>query len=1420
MFVRASRLKLNQNAHQQVHLSPNDLYLPWLCPALFTDRHHPRASSTFTRWQPVRKNPVAVAELKRFAPSASAETRGLASAITLDYASPAPDYVPFENQAHSQLPKDFHFHWMETNKSPPSDYPGSSAPLIIKDSLITRSPRFRSLDAITSELHDIVSTMKACLHVGRFERAATLMQRLNSLYKPDAPALLAAHKDYIREFVWKVISARDQDLLNKLQNWFEVGLRGQGIIPDADIYALMIQAALQDISSSKSSRSVRRYLHLADESGLRDELMNALLTILNEQDVGRVTRIDPPPPNSVPQASPLHSKSSPLKTFSNESYSQLPEVRPVDSSLAGWRALRQSLSIFSNPSDLPPLNTTEGTPEENAKRLGIERQLRIEQDTYESAVDRWRSDAQQLKRIGINGALKHNSFGTIMWDWHQALEPAIRKEIKLANEAEGKPLKKAADEDRCHYGPFLQYLDPKKISAITIVQSMTILATAPSGDRGVPLTRVVMKIGDAIQDESIAQHLRKTRSNRNQISRQASGPEGLTEQSKTKSQNVLTLLSDSPSTSGQAQQIREGQRWSSSIRARVGAVLLAKFIESAKISVHRKEASTGRMLSESQPALFHRFLYGTGRRIGMLSLNSSIYSQLAREPIATSLTQKYLPMLIEPKPWTGYREGGFLTSTEPMVRLPQEHEQGKRYCSMAVASGDMTQISAGLDVLSKTPWHINGPVFEVMLEAWNSGEAIGGIAPDNPDVEYPPEPALEDKRAYASYLRQVKAISNEKASYKSERCNQNFQMDIARAYRKETFYFPHNIDFRGRAYPMPPFLNYMGADLARGMLTFGIGKPLGTNGLRWLKIQLANVFGYDKASFEERVSFVEDHLQDISDSADQPLAGQRWWLQAEDPWQCLAACKELRSAMKSPDPQNYVSKLAIHQDGTCNGLQHYAALGGDSSGAKQVNLEPGDRPSDIYSGVAELVRAAVAEDAKGDHELAKYLAGKVTRKVVKQPVMTNVYGVTFMGAKLQVVKQLKDLYPDMPQGRTVNYSAAGLYIARKIFQALANMFNGAHDIQYWLGECANRITTAVTPEQIHRMEAALTGNLKEPSEFRKKPLTRKEDRGHKDELLSFKQSVIWTTPLKMPVVQPYRKAQGEKIHTILQQITLNRPSLADPVDKRKQLQAFPPNFIHSLDATHMILSALQCQKQGLTFTAVHDSYWTHAADVETMNQTLRDTFITMHSEDIIGRLGAEFATRYRDCMYMAAVKGQSHIGKRITAWRCERGLHTSQSYTQLHSQKVQKIAVDEIMLERQRQKLLASSKPEERKEGEEMVTPYSIFEQGNGEADLAVEESLEDVALVGHVYSARENKLQADEKLEVGDEGNIGSTITALGDELLDLKLDDEAGVEPVKVGIKAKAEKTRAKYSRTVWLWRPLTFPPVPKKVMHFPFS
>ena len=810
--------------------------------------------------------------------------------------------------------------------------------------------------------------------------------------------------------------------------------------------------------------------------------------------------------------------------------------------------------------------------------------------------------------------------------------------------------------------------------------------------------------------------------------------------------------------------------------------------------------------------------------------------KMSRAPMSPSLA-KHLPMLTVPKRWVGFREGGFLEQAVGVIRLDHDDLQARRYAISASENGDMSKVFSGLDVLAKTPWKINRGVFDVMVEAWNSGEAIAKIPPENPIVDLLPEPPQSAPIGERlKWLRKVKEAENYKGGLRSQRCFQNFQLEVARAFLDETFYFPHNVDFRGRAYPMAPFLNHMGADNARGLLTFAERRILGPNGLWWLKIHLANVFGYDKASFQERLEFTENRLPEIIDSAKNSLHGGRWWLTAEDPWQCLAACKELAAALELDDPTSFRSSLAIHQDGTCNGLQHYAALGGDAAGAKQVNLEPGDRPSDIYTAVAETIKAEVKEDATNGHILAVHLDGKITRKVVKQTVMTNVYGVTFVGAKNQVRKQLDGILTTFPDTPSVNRNTAAGYIAKKIFTSLAKMFNGAHDIQYWFGDCAGRICSSISPYQIEAIKREQKNEI-QPSMFNKK--IRQLRGGPKIEPNAFTTGVIWTTPLKMPVVQSYSKKSLGRVNTNFQLISIQNPSIMDPVHKAKQLQAFPPNFIHSLDGTHMFLTALKCDHIGLTFAAVHDSFWTHAGDIDTLNKITRDAFIRMHSENIIERLRVEFETRYKGHMQLASVHQQTEVGKKIRAWR------RAQGHGEINSNKSPE-RTRELLLEMRRIELLASTDPEERIKGDKMVTPGSIYKQSSADAENLAPSSEMPVTL-GQV-SSRQVKLKANERLEVGDLENAEPVVAGDAQVAAVTKADEmdaegqedaivsEAGTVPVadeydpfteapkddfdatwirraEERRKELANERRKKNAKT-YLWVPLTFPPVPKKV------
>lgn len=64
---------------------------------------------------------------------------------------------------------------------------------------------------------------------------------------------------------------------------------------------------------------------------------------------------------------------------------------------------------------------------------------------------------------------------------------------------------------------------------------------------------------------------------------------------------------------------------------------------------------------------------------------------------------------------------------------------------------------------------------------------------------------------------------------------------------------------------------------------------------------------------------------------------------------------ELSAAMKQQNPEDYICHLHVHVDGSCNGMQHYAAFGRDENGGRQVNLADSERPGDVYTAILKLV---------------------------------------------------------------------------------------------------------------------------------------------------------------------------------------------------------------------------------------------------------------------------------------------------------------------------------------------------------------------------------------------------------------------------------------------------------------------------------
>ncbi|XBW38252.1 hypothetical protein QEN19_003841 [Hanseniaspora menglaensis] len=723
----------------------------------------------------------------------------------------------------------------------------------------------------------------------------------------------------------------------------------------------------------------------------------------------------------------------------------------------------------------------------------------------------------------------------------------------------------------------------------------------------------------------------------------------------------------------------------SEVEINVGATLLDIFLERCTVTLFTK------LRNEKFEVAALKRSYETSETgaVGILNFHPSVVKKMIHTKESAPVTLHLLPMLCSPKKWTNHEDGGYLTTRNSLLRTNKNVEQLNYLKQVCCEEGSKIPIVlSGVNTISRTAWTINKDVLKVILHLWNTGKEFGSIPPANFfNLTDPKNPNnlmnldINDETILpAVKFAKKKELNNMRQKFFSIRCTESYKIELARAFCGEKMYFPHTLDFRGRAYPINVYLNQLGNDLSRGLIKFWEGKPLGDRGLTWLKIHLGNCFGMSKKIFDERIKFCDENISDILKDCENPLRENAFWRQAEDEFQALATIIEIGGALNNPEGiEKYICHLPVHQDGSCNGLQHYAALGGDIDGAFKVNLLPSERPQDVYTAVCDIVNRKVKEDFEANQHDDVYvdryeiLKNIITRKVVKQPVMTTVYGVTAFGAKLQVAKQLMKLKEyNNDKSLTLRH---GFYIATKIFDSIKELFSNAEKIQDWLGQCSKLISKSLVMPKIN--------------DLKKKKID-----------VESVSTLIWTTPLGLPVVHPYRVSSKFTINTSLQSVSFTKKSSISKVDVSKQSNAFAPNYVHSLDASHMLLTAHKCFEDKITFSSVHDSYWSLAADADAVGDILRTKFVELHSADLIAILREEFKTRYKNNVVKCRFMENSPLADEIRNYRLQFKKRVGHKPT----------IKDELTLESFRLHLLSSEVPEEVLKGKQMTTLISILE--------------------------------------------------------------------------------------------------------------
>ena len=570
------------------------------------------------------------------------------------------------------------------------------------------------------------------------------------------------------------------------------------------------------------------------------------------------------------------------------------------------------------------------------------------------------------------------------------------------------------------------------------------------------------------------------------------------------------------------------------------------------------------------------------------------------------MTPLTMPMVVPPLPWGpkgqkgGYRFG--LRDKFDLVRGTSSQQQ------VVIENAEMPTVYNAINTVQSTAWQVNPFIWDVMQQIAEAGGGLAGI----PKLEPEPMPAkpqdIETNRearkvwreaAYATKTRNVIQTNDAMKFHRLWR-------EVEQVREEPTLFFPYNLDFRGRMYPIATHLSPQGDDLSKGLLLFAEGKPLEKHGYKALCVHGANCMDTDpetgeklsRLSLTQRHRWVELHAEQILQCGENPLHTAAWWGAADKPFQFLAFCNEFYNATMQGYEQ-YVCGLPVYIDGSCNGLQHFSAMFRDEVGGQAVNLLPGDVPEDVYQRVSDATIRLLRSipDTDPEYLLARrwLSSGLLTRKLCKRPTMTFVYGSKVYGFQDQILEYLSIDQRDSWEKTKLHFTVEGTaqmlqaarLLSRIIWEALQETAVKAFEGMEWLQGAAKEVC------------------------------------------MTAKAGVKWTVPAtNFPVKQEYSVSKKSVIRTILAGRII-KPVIYNPTARpmtKKQQNAVSPNVIHSLDAAALMLTVEAAMQEGVTaFSGIHDSYGTVPADVATVSRLARSSFVSLYGQqDVVGDLYRQF----------------------------------------------------------------------------------------------------------------------------------------------------------------------------------------------------
>jgi len=485
----------------------------------------------------------------------------------------------------------------------------------------------------------------------------------------------------------------------------------------------------------------------------------------------------------------------------------------------------------------------------------------------------------------------------------------------------------------------------------------------------------------------------------------------------------------------------------------------------------------------------------------------------------------------------------------------------------------------------------------------------------------PEDASIEFVKARAAFWTGFFDTRKEVESIRGKELLGGTLLDMLYQYSGSDLYYVHNVDYRGRQYPLHVTLSPMGSKVARGFLRFANTRPIGNEkGAAFLARHIANTAGHDKLPIDERTIWTYVNSDLILAIAADPIGMREHWISLADPTEFLQGCFEWAGFTEFG--YEFESSIKGAVDFATSGLGILSSITGDAASGKLTNLTNDDL-QDIYTKILKKGMKTL-HTRHNSGELAEEAAAGVewltehrteiftSRDLAKRAVMITPYAGKFI-SEFEEVKTLFrkwGIKDDMPDELFLPTVSA---IAKAIWDSIPQEIPGAIKGMQFMQSLVTDVVKSETA-----MLPVINKDGKRTGETKLQPTATK---------------VVWTNGQEFPVFSEFRKEEKKQLHgkdyegNVVSTDCFINTQIAYVAKYKSSISA---NYIHSQDASVLSKIVNSCDFE---LSCIHDSFACHVSDGVAIEKVIRESYIANFAD------GEGVLQKFKDELISCAPEG-------------------------------------------------------------------------------------------------------------------------------------------------------------------------------------